>query len=324
VPRWSSRRDLQVLRRLDRGLGHHQGVLISVSSPERPSLRRRAARAIARHERLRLGIELSGPLLWLLIVYIGALAALLITMLYRQVSDPTGLLTKLDTTLHLDNLRRVWDTDVYRKTAWRTVQSAAIVTIVDALIALPMAFFMAKVVRRRSVRRLLVVAVVMPLWAGYLVKGYAWRAILDPAGGALHELTGHSPGFGFASTTLVLCYQWFPFMLIPIYAGLDRLPDSLLEASTDLGAKAGRTVWSIILPQLRPAIIAGSIFTFSLTLGDFYMNRIVGGTNEFIGNIIYREFSVDLPFAAAYALVPILIMLVYLIGARSTGALEEL
>ncbi len=286
-------------------------------------MRRRVARAFARHERLRLGLELSAPIAWLVVIYIGSLVALLVTAFYRLKTDPTGLITTIDSTLHLDNIRRLWDESVYRTTALRTLESAGIVTVVDAAVALPLAFYMAKVASRPA-RRALVVAVTMPLWAGYLVKGYAWRALLDPSGGALHEIFGHTPGFGFASTTIVLSYQWFPYMVIPLYAGLDRLPDSLLEASTDLGAKAGRTFRSVVLPQLRPAIVAGSIFTFSLTLGDFYMNRIVGGTNEFIGNVVYREFSVNLPFAAAYSLVPVAIMVVYLLVARATGALEEL
>ena len=197
------------------------------------------------------------------------------------------------------------------------------VTVIDALIAMPIAFYMAKVARPFA-RRALVVAMTMPLWAGYLVKGYAWRAILDPGGGVLVSVFGRSPGFGYTSTVIVLSYLWFPYMLIPIYAGLDRLPDSLLEASTDLGAKAGRTFASVVLPQVYPALVAGSIFTFSLTLGDFYMNRIVGGTNEYIGNVIYRNFSADLPFSAAYAMVPVAIMVVYLLAIRRTGALQEL
>ena len=135
---------------------------------------------------------------------------------------------------------------------------------------------------------------------------------------------GHTPGFGYSSPSSCSAYLWFPYMVIPIYAGLDRLPNSLLEASTDLGAKAGRTFRSVVLPQVCPALVAGSIFTFSLTLGDFYMNRIVGGTTEFIGNVVYRQFSVDLPFAAAYSTVPIVIMVVYLLAVRRTGALEEL
>jgi putative spermidine/putrescine transport system permease protein len=316
---------MQELRRLDGGVGPGQGVLISTTDGDhaQPGLRRRVARAFARHERLRLGVELTAPVTWLVVIYIGSLVALLVTAFYRLKTDPTGLLTTLDSTLHLDNVRRIWDEDVYRNTALRTLESASIVTIVDGVLALPLAFYMTKVASRFA-RRALVVAVTMPLWAGYLVKGYAWRALLDPGGGALHEVFGHTPGFGFASTTIVLSYQWFPYMVIPLYAGLDRLPDSLLEASTDLGAKASRTFRSIVLPQLRPALIAGSIFTFSLTLGDFFMNRIVGGTNEFIGNIVYREFSVNLPFAAAYSLVPVAIMVIYLLVARSAGALEEL
>ena len=288
-----------------------------------PGLRRRVARALARRPRARLGLSLAPPLFWLLVVYIGALVALLITSLFRLVDDPTGLITKVDTTFNLDNYRRLWEVSVYRDVTVRTLTAAAIVTIVDAAIALPVAFYMAKVARPWG-RRALVVAVTMPLWAGYLVKGYAWRALLDPGGGALKEVFGHTPGFGPTSTIIVLSYLWFPYMVIPLYAGFDRLPNSLLEASTDLGAKAGRTFRSVVLPQVMPALVAGSVFTFSLTLGDFYMNRIVGGTNEYLGNVIYREFSVDLPFAAAYAMVPVVIMVAYLLLIRRTGALEEL
>jgi putative spermidine/putrescine transport system permease protein len=285
--------------------------------------RRRAARFLSRHQHVRLGLTLGPPLTWLVVVYIGALAALLITSLFHLADDPTGLITKLDTSLSLDNYRRLWDTPVYREVVGRTVGAALIVTLIDALVALPVAFFMAKVASR-TMRRALVVAVTMPLWAGYLVKGYAWRAILDPGGGVMKEVLGFTPGFGPTSAIIVLAYLWFPYMVIPLFAGLERLPNSLLESSTDLGAKAGRTFWSVVLPQLRPALIAGSIFTFSLTLGDFYMNRIVGGTNEYIGNIVYRQFSVDLPFAAAYSMLPVVIMVVYLLVVRRTGALEEL
>ena len=251
------------------------------------------------------------------------MAALIVTSLYSLEDDPTGLITRLNTSLSLDNFQRLWDTPVYRDVGLRTLQAAVTVTIIDGLIALPIAFYMAKVASVWA-RRILVVAMTMPLWAGYLVKGYAWRALLDPGGGALVSVFGRTPGFGYTSTVIVLSYLWFPYMLIPIYAGLDRLPNSLLEASTDLGAKAGRTFGSVVLPQVYPALVAGSIFTFSLTLGDFYMNRIVGGTTEFIGNVVYRQFSVDLPFAAAYSTVPIVIMVVYLLAVRRTGALEDL
>ena len=268
-------------------------------------------------------MQLGAPGGWLLVVYIGSLSALIVTSLYRLVDDPTGLVTKLDTTIGFANFKRVISEPVYRTVAFRTLGAAATVTAIDALIALPVAFFMGKVASPRA-RRALVVSVTLPLWAGYLVKGYAWRSLLDPGGGALKEVLGHTPGFGYASSILVLSYLWFPFMVIPLFAGFERLPTSLLEASTDLGAKAGRTFRSVVLPQMFPSLVAGSIFTFSLTLGDFYMNRIVGGTTEFIGNVVYRQFAVDLPFAAAYSVLPIVIMIGYLLAVRRTGALDEL
>jgi len=288
-----------------------------------PSTRRRVARFLARHPRVRLGFSLGPPLTWLLVIYIGALVALLLTSLFRLVDDPTGLLTRIDTTLTFENYQRLLDTPAYREVMQRTILAAVSVTMIDGVIALPFAFYMAKVASPWA-KRALVVAVTMPLWAGYLVKGYAWRAILDPGGGVLKGVFGSSPGFGSTAAIIVLCYLWFPYMVIPLYAGLERLPNSLLEASTDLGASAGRTFRSVVMPQLLPALAAGSIFTFSLTLGDFYMNQIVGGTNEYIGNVIYRNFSANLPFSAAYAMIPVLIMIVYLLAIRRTGALEEL
>ena len=286
-------------------------------------LRRRLARFFARHPRAGLGLQVGAPGGWLVVVYIGSLAALVLTSLYRLVDDPTGLVTKLDTTLGLGNFDRLVSASVYREVALRTLLAAVTVTVIDAVVALPVAFYMGKVASPRA-RRALVVSVTLPLWAGYLVKGYAWRSLLDPGGGALVEVFGHTPGFGYASSILVLSYLWFPFMVIPLFAGFERLPDSLLEASTDLGARAGRTFTSVVLPQMVPSLVAGSIFTFSLTLGDFYMNRIVGGTTEFVGNVVYRQFAVDLPFAAAYAVVPIVVMVVYLLAVRRTGALDEL
>ena len=291
--------------------------------PARRGIARQVNRFLARHPKLGHGLQLGAPGGWLLVVYIGSLAALIITSLYRLVDDPTGLVTKLDTSFGLGNFDRLLSEPVYRNVALRTLGAAVTVTLIDAAVALPMAFFMGKVASPRT-RRALVVSVTLPLWAGYLVKGYAWRALLDPGGGALVEVFGHTPGFGYASSIIVLAYLWFPFMVIPLFAGFERLPSSLLEASTDLGAKGGRTFVSIVLPQIFPSLVAGSIFTFSLTLGDFYMNRIVGGTTEFIGNVVYRQFSVDLPFAAAYSVVPILIMIGYLLLVRRTGALDEL
>lgn len=285
------------------------------------STRRRLARFVSGHRGIRLGGLLAGPLLWLLVAYIGALVALLVTSLFHN--ETRGVLTEMVTDPALDNYRAILDTPVYRDVAVRTIGAAVAVTVIDLVIALPVAFFMAKVASRRW-RRGLVIAVTMPLWAGYLVKGYAWRAMLNPESGLIKEVFGATPGYGIWGTIATLAYLWLPYMVIPIYAGLDRLPDSLLEASTDLGGKAGTTFRAVVLPLLVPSIVAGSIFTFSLTLGDFYVNRIFGGTTQFIGNNIYSNFGVNLPLAAAYATVPIAIMAAYLLAARATGALEEL
>lgn len=283
--------------------------------------RRRAARFVEGHPRLRLGALLAAPLGWLLLGYIGALAALLVTSLYHN--ETNGLLTEIATDPRLDNYSTILSTPVYRAVAVRTVLSAVVVTVVDLAIALPVAFFMAKVASRRW-QRALVIAVTMPLWAGYLVKGYAWRAMLNPESGLVRQVFGVTPGYGIGGTIVTLCYLWLPYMVIPLYAGLDRLPDSFLEASTDLGAGAGTTFRRVVLPLLVPSIVAGSIFTFSLTLGDFYVNRIFGGTTQFIGNTVYSNFGANLPLAAAYATVPILLMAAYLLGARRAGALDEL
>ncbi len=257
----------------------------------------------------------------MLIAYIGALVALLVTSLYHN--ETVGIRTDLVTDPALDNYRTIIENDLYRNVAVRTILSAIAVTIIDFAIALPMAFYMAKIATRRW-RRALVIAVTMPLWAGYLVKGYAWRAMLNPETGFIREVFGRTPGYSIWGTIVTLSYLWLPYMVIPLYAGLDRLPNSLLEASTDLGAKAGRTFRSVVMPLLMPSVIAGSIFTFSLTLGDFFMNRIFGGKTQFIGNNIYTNFGANLPLAAAFATVPILIMAGYLLAARATGALEEL
>ncbi len=295
------------------GLDRDQGLSITA--------RRRAARFVSSHRGLRLGGLLAGPLLWLIVAYIGALVALLVTSLFHN--ETFGISTRMVTDPALDNYRSILHTPVYRDVAQRTIGAAVAVTAIDLAIALPVAFFMAKVASSRS-RRRLVIAVTMPLWAGYLVKGYAWRAMLNPESGFIREVLGSTPGYGVWGSIVTLSYLWLPYMVIPIYAGLDRLPNSLLEASTDLGGTAGRTFRSVVLPLLVPSIVAGSIFTFSLTLGDFYVNRIFGGTTQFIGNNIYSNFGVNLPLAAAYATVPVLIMAGYLLAARAAGALEEL
>ena len=201
-------------------------------------------------------------------------------------------------------------------------------TITDALLAFPIAFFMAKVASRRT-RGLLVVAVLMPLWASYLVKVYAWRIILAEDGilnWALDPFGLHGPGFGLVATWLVFSYLWLPYMILPIYAGLERIPGSLLEASGDLGGQPGTTFRRVILPLALPAVVAGSIFTFSLTLGDYIAPQIVSGGQQFIGNVVYTNVGVanNLPLAAAFATVPVVVMVLYLLLARRLGAFEAL
>jgi putative spermidine/putrescine transport system permease protein len=225
------------------------------------------------------------------------------------------------------NFKELIETPVYRSIVGRTVLIAALVTITDAILAFPIAFYMAKVARPR-VRALLVVAVLMPLWASYLVKVYSWRIMLANSGMVnwlLEPFGLQGPGFGNVATWLVFSYLWLPFMILPIYAGLERIPNSLIDASGDLGGSAWMTFRRVIFPLALPAVVAGSIFTFSLTLGDYITPTLVSST-QFIGNVVYANVGVanNLPLAAAFATVPVVIMIVYLLIARRMGAFESL
>ena len=281
---------------------------------------RRASAVLDRHPRVQLAGLLGAPLTWIVVIYVGSLASLLLTALYTT-NDFTGNLVR---TISFTNFHELFSDPTYRTVTIRTISIALSVTVIDLVLALPIAFYMAKVASRRT-RRALAVAIVLPLWASYLVKAYCWRVMLDPVGGVLAKSLGHSPGFGLPATVLTLAYLWLPYMALPIYAGLEKLPDSLLDASGDLGAKAGRTFRSVVLPMLTPSIAAGAIFTFSLSLGDYIAVQIVGGQTQTVGNVIYRDFGGgNLPQAAAFAVVPVVIMAVVLLGIRRTGALENL
>lgn len=271
------------------------------------------------HPRLRLAALLSAPLLWLIVAYLGALAVLLVSAFWT-INGFTGEVVHQ---FSVDNFRTLVTEAVYRRVTLRSVGVAASVTVICMVLAAPMAVYMAKVASPKS-RHWLVIAILTPLWASYLVKAYAWRVLLAN-GGPLDQLFG-GPGYGLFATVLVLSYLWLPYMILPIYAGLERLPDSLLEASADLGARPGRTFRSVALPILVPSIFAGSIFTFSLSLGDYITVQIVGGKTQLIGNLVYANIGAanNLPFAAAIATVPVLIMVVYLVAVRRSGALEEL
>ena len=274
---------------------------------------------LERRPGLRAGVLLAPPMLWLGVAYLGALAALFVTAFWGQ-NDFTG---EVERTFTLDNFRDLVTIGVYRTIALRTLLIAILVTVVDALIAFPIALYMAKVASSRA-QRLLVIAVLTPLWASYLVKAYAWRGMLSEAGPL--AWLGISPGYGLVGLTLTLAYLWLPYMILPIYAGLERLPNSLLEASADLGSGSLTTIRRVVLPMVFPAVVAGSIFTFSLTLGDYIAVRIVGGPNQMLGNVVFDNVGAanNLPFAAAVATIPVVVMLVYLAAVRRTGALDNL
>ena len=227
----------------------------------------------------------------------------------------------------LDAFAQLAGNPVYLTIAVRTLVIAALVTLTDVLLALPISYYLARVASPRM-RAALLVGITLPLWASYLVKVYAWRTILQ-GNGLLSWLLGpfgvDGPGLSeLWSTWLVLSYLWLPYMILPIYAGIERIPNSLIEASADLGGGAGITFRRVILPQLLPAIAAGSIFTFSLSLGDYIVPDLVSDA-KFIGNVIYDNSALgNFPVAAAYSLLPIVIMVLYLLLARRSGAFDSL
>ncbi|HSW41718.1 MAG TPA: ABC transporter permease [Patescibacteria group bacterium] len=299
-----------------------------VAPPAPPAVRRSATRRFASwlypRKDLQVRLLLGGPLGWLVIAYLGALFVLLLNAFWDKDAF-TGRVIPFSWTL--DAFSTLLGEEVYRTVAARTIAMAALVTVTDALLAFPIAYYMARVASPR-VRGLLVIAVLMPLWGAYLVKVYAWRTILQGNGFVEWILTPLGiPGPGLdeiGNAWLVLSYLWLPYMILPIYAGLERIPSSLLEASADLGGRAGTTFRRVILPLVLPSLVAGSIFTFSLTLGDYITPDLVADA-KFIGNVIYDNSSLgNLPLAAAYSLLPIVVMTGYLLVARRLGAFDSL
>lgn len=273
----------------------------------------------------RLFVTLGAPLTWLVVVYLGSLA-LLVASAFFKLDEFTG---KSNGQLTFSNIAAVVTKSAYRSLMLRSVLVAAAVTVLCLVIALPVAFYISRLASRWT-KRGLIVAMLLPLWSGYLVKVYALRAMFEPgsefgSGGFLKSVVGWSPGFGYVAVIFTLTYLWFPYMLLPVYAGLERLPNSLLDASSDLGAGSARTFWSVIMPMLVPSIAAGSIFTFSLSLGDYITVKVVGGTAQMIGNIIERVLlAPNQPLAAAFTLWPVGIMLVYLAAMARLGAFKNL
>lgn len=298
--------------------------MVDVDATRSPSRHRLGAR-LHRHPRTRLTLTLLPPLGWLAVFYLGALFLLLLNAFWT-VDSLTGQIVK---DWSLQNFQTLWTSPVYRTITIRTVWMASVVTVADIMLALPISYLAARVASSR-VRSALLVAVVMPLWTSYLIRAFAWQTITAPKGlleSTLDALGLPSPGIGNSlwSIWLTFTYLWLPFVVLPVYAALERVPESYLEASSDLGARGWTTLRKVIWPLALPGIVAGSIFSFSLTLGDYIAPILVGNT-KFIGNVIYDSVGVanNLPFAAAFALVPIAIMAVYLTLARKLGAFEAL
>lgn len=280
----------------------------------------RVSAALWRRAWLRATLTLTPPLAWFLVIYLASLALMLVTAFWT-VNPFTNVLQHSWSVANFDQLF----TSTYLTIIGRTLEMAALVTVTDAVIALPFAYYMARIAGPRA-RQLLFTAVLLPLWASYLARVYAWVVLLQK-GGPLDWAFGLDIGYSNTAMWVVFSYIWLPFMIVPLYAAIERIPDSLLEASGDLGAHGWRTIRSVVLPMALPGMVAGSIFTFSLTLGDYITPLLVGGSSsQFIGNVIYDNLGTanNLPFAATLALVPIVIMAVYLLGARALGAFDAL
>lgn len=268
---------------------------------------------------LRLGLLGLPPSLWFLLFYLIPLGVLIIAAFW-SVDAMTGALTP---GFSLHNFRSLWETPIYHTVILRTIGIAATVTVFDILLAFPVAYWMG-VMAGPKMRAVLGVCVLIPLWSSYLARVYAWRLILSHDG-ILNWLMGSlglgENGIGYSNwaMTLTFTYLWLPFMILPIATALEKVPRNLLEASADLGGHGFTTLRRIVLPLAAPGMIAGSIFTFSLTLGDYVTPILVGGpSSDFIGNVIYKTVGVanDIPFAAALAVVPLVVMGLYLWATR--------
>jgi len=286
---------------------------------------RRASAFLFRHPRAKLSLSLGGPLAWFLVIYIGSLAVLFVTAFWYLDVFTSEIVHGFT----LTNFRTLWENDVYRAITLRTVGIAAAVTVTDVILSFPLAYFASRLATPRM-RNALLIAVVLPLWANYLVRVFAWKIILTPSGflNWLVEMTGAGSlqlGRSNWSVWIAFVYLWLPFTLLPIYGAFERIPSSFLEASGDLGARGWTTFRNVVFPLILPGVVAGSIFAFSLTLGDYITPELVGNT-QFIGNVIFDNVGVagNIPFAAAYAMVPVAIMAVYLLLAKRAGAFEAL
>jgi len=262
----------------------------------------------------------------MVVVYLGALTLMIVTAFWRL--DP--LTSEVQQVWGLQNFETIYTGEVYRAITLRTLATAIAVTVTDVALAFPIAYYMARMASRRM-RNILLVAVVLPLWSSYLVRAFAWKTILGgggPADWLLETFLGiEEPRIGASgwAVWLTFSYLWLPFVILPVYAALERVPASLLEASGDLGARGLTTFRRVVWPLAFPGVVAGSIFAFSLTLGDYITPTLVGN-RFFIGNAIYNFVGIgsNLPLAAAFATVPIVIVAIYLSIAKRLGAFEAL
>ena len=289
--------------------------------------RRRLSAFFYRRRPLKLVLLLAPPLSWIVVVYLAALAVLLVTSLWVE-DELSGRVLH---TFTLQNFRQLWNDPVNRVIVRNTVAMAAAVTVTCAAMAFPLAYYMVRMASARM-RALLFIGVLMPLWSSYLIKAYTWRLITaqnGPINWTLGKI-GLGPyhiAFSYTAMWLAFTYMWLPYMVLPVYAALERVPTNFLEASSDLGGRAWITFRKVIWPLAVPGVAAGSIFTFSLTLGDYVLPDLVGGNNhDFIGNVIFQSQGVaqNLPFAAAFACVPVVIVIGYLLLMKRLGAFEAL
>ncbi len=308
------------------------------AAPTAPSLLRRVANFFFTHPNLTLFLLLLLPLLWLVVIYLGSVSAMLVNSFF-YIDDFTGRIVRNFSLRTYEDLLTPANIDI----VIRTATMAAAVTVAAALVAFPLAYYMARYASVR-VKGLLYLAVMIPLWSSYLVRVYAWKLILADEGIitwifqtlgirgvldavlALPVIGGRSLSFSFLGMFIVFVYIWLPYMILPINAALERVPRSLIEASGDLGAKPSYTFRHIILPLAFPGVVAGSIFTFSLTLGDYIIPSIIGNSSFFIGGAVYVHYGTagNIPLAAAFTVVPIVIMAFYLLAARRLGAFDAL
>jgi len=306
--------------------------------PARPRLGRMLSTALFLRPKLMLALLLLPPLLWLGVVYLGSMFALLAQSFF-SIDEFTGQIQRTPTLRTYADLFRTAHLDIILRTA----AMAAAVTFASAAVAFPIAYYMARYATGRA-KTIFYLAVMLPLWSSYLVRVYAWKLILAKegivtwmaaelgAGGGLDALLsipiigGTALSVSYIGTFTVFVYIWLPFMILPIQAALERVPESMIEASADLGAPPHRTFRNVILPLAFPGVVAGSIFTFSLTLGDYIIPQIIGSSRLFLGQVVYIQQGTagNIPLAAAFCVVPIVVMSIYLGVAKRLGAFDAL